>query len=247
MFGELPTELGLTGLEEVLFERLRETSIYPPLFAAAYPELADPYSTQTIIFALASFVRTMISGTSPYDRYVRGGETDAISESAKRGEALFFTEKVECFHCHGTFNFGAGVTWEGQEFIENAFFNTGLYNVDGNGAYPADNPGLVEFTGMHRDDGKFRVPTLRNIRRTGPYLHDGSAATLEEVIAIYAAGGRNITEGPNAGDGRTNFKKDGFIIGFDLTVQETADLIAFLDSLTDEEFINNPALSDPFK
>ncbi len=247
MFGELPTELGLTGLEEVLFKRLRETSIYPPLFAAAYPELADPYSTRTIIFALASFVRTMISGNSPYDRYVRGGENDAISESAKRGEALFFTEKVECFHCHGTFNVGAGVTWEGQEFIENAFFNTGLYNVDGNGAYPADNPGIVEFTGMRRDDGKFRVPTLRNIRQTGPYLHDGSAATLEDVIAIYAAGGRNITEGPNAGDGRANFKKDGFITGFDLTAQETADLIAFLDSLTDEEFLNNPALSDPFK
>ncbi len=247
MFGELPTELGLMGLEGQLFDKLRGDPIYPPLFAAAYPDEADPYTTRNIVFALASFVRTMISGTSPYDRFIYLDDEDAISESAERGADLFFTEKVECFHCHGTFNFSVATTWEGQEFLENGFFNTGLYDVDGNGSYPPENPGLVEFTGMRRDDGKFRAQSLRNIRLTAPYLHDGSAETLEDVIDIYASGGRNITDGPYVGDGRLNIKKDGFVRGFILTPQERADLIAFLDSLTDEAFLTDPQFSNPFE
>ena len=168
MFGEIPIELGLTGLEDELFERLRSSTLYPPLFADAYPGVADPYTTQNIVFAIASFVRTMISGNSPYDRFVYRDDEDAISESAKRGAEMFFTERVECFHCHNTFNFSVGVRYEGLEFTENAFFNTGLYDVDGNGSYPAENPGLVAFSNMRRDDGKFRAPTLRNIRQTAP-------------------------------------------------------------------------------
>lgn len=247
MFGEIPTELGLSGLEDELFERLRTSTVYPPLFAAAYPDEADPYSTRNIVFAIASFVRTMISGNSPYDRFVYADEQDAITESARRGSEMFFTEKVECFHCHGGFNFSAAVNFVGLELPEIGFFNTGLYDIDGNGSYPAENPGLVEFTGMRRDDGKFRAPTLRNIRKTPPYLHDGTAETLEDVIDIYAAGGRNVTEGPNVGDGRFNIKKDGFVRGFVLTAQERADLIAFLDSLTDDEFLNDPKFANPFE
>ena len=136
--------------------------------------------------------------------------------------------------------------YEGHEFVEQGFFNTGLYNVDGLGAYPTVDQGLIEVTGQSMDMGRFRAPTLRNIAVTAPYFHDGSAATLEEVLDIYAAGGRVIDDGENAGDGRQSPIKSGFVHGFALSDQDKADLLAFLESLTDERLLTNPAFSNPF-
>ena len=127
-----------------------------------------------------------------------------------------------------------------------AFQNTGLYNLDGEGAYPADATGLYEFTGEPGDMGKFRTMSLRNITVTGPYLHDGTASTLDEVLDIYAAGGRVIESGENMGDGTINPHKSGFVNGFVLTDQQRIDVTAFLESLTDETFLTDPALSNPF-
>src|SRR5690606_39002290 len=102
-------------------------------------------------------------------------------------------ERLECFHCHGGYNFTDAVVDRSMLFPQRAFHNTGLYNLDGNGAYPENNTGVHAITGDAADMGKFRAPTLRNIALTAPYMHDGSVATLEDVIRIYAAGGRNIT------------------------------------------------------
>jgi len=121
---------------------------------------------------------------------------------------------------------------------EVAFHNTGLYNVDGKGAYPADNTGVIELTGRPEDMGRFKAPTLRNIAVTAPYMHDGSVATLEDALDHYAAGGR-------AGDG--NPRKDPLLVKLTFTTQERADVIEFLKSLTDQEFLTNPAFSDPWK
>ena len=93
--------------------------------------------------------------------------------------------------------------------------------------------------------GRFKVPSLRNIALTAPYMHDGSIATLREAIAHYQAGGRTISEGEYAGVGSANPYKSGFIKGFKITESEIDDLIAFLESLTDEDFITNPAYSNP--
>jgi cytochrome c peroxidase len=95
--------------------------------------------------------------------------------------------------------------------------------------------------------GKFRVASLRNIEVTAPYMHDGSIATLEKVLEFYAAGGRNITSGPNKGDGRKNPFKDERLNKIKLSKPEQADIIAFLKTLTDHEFLTNPRFSDPFK
>ena len=130
-------------------------------------------------------------------------------------------------------------------FTEIAFHNTGLYNIDGNGAYPADNTGVQEITQNAEDMGRFRAPTLRNIALTAPYMHDGAIATLEDVIDHYAAAGRTILTGPDAGVGSENPLKSPFIKGFSLSTTEKQDLLAFLQSLTDETFISNPALSNP--
>lgn len=92
----------------------------------------------------------------------------------------------------------------------------------------------------------FRTPTLRNVAVTGPYMHDGSIATLDAVLDHYAAGGRSIPDGPHAGIGRTSPLKDRFMTGFTLGPQQRADLLAFLESLTDEQFLSDPRFSDPF-
>ena len=126
------------------------------------------------------------------------------------------------------------------------FHNNGLYNTDDNGAYPENNTGLYDMTGQRRDMGRFKAPTLRNIAVTAPYMHDGSIATLEEVIAHYERGGRLIEAGELAGDGRLSPFKSEFIVGFELSAEERADLLAFLESLTDEAVLTDERWSDPF-
>lgn len=245
LFGEEPVELGLRGMEDVLVERLRADARYPDMFAEAFPDEAEPITVQNVLKALATFQRALITGDSPYDRY-QAGDSAAMSESAVRGMELFFSEQVECFHCHGGFNLSGSVDHAGNFFDQSLFTNNGLYNVDGIGGYPATNTGLYEMTGDRLDMGRFKPPTLRNIALTAPYMHDGSLATLDDVLDHYARGGTLTTEGPNIGDGRLSPLKNGFIAGFVLTEQERADLMAFLLALTDEGFVTDPRFSDPF-
>jgi cytochrome c peroxidase len=246
LFGEHPVELGATGHEEEILERFRGDPDYIERFAAAFPDDDAPVNFDNIVYALASFERTMISGNSPYDRYLYGKDDAAISEAAKRGFALFFSERLECYHCHAGLNLAAAFFAVESTQRELTFFNNGLYNLGGDGSYPVPNVGLYEFTGEASDMGRFRAPSLRNIAVSGPYMHDGSIETLEEVVDFYAAGGREITDGPYAGDGRDNPHKDPLVRGFTLTDGEKADLLAFLESFTDEAFLTDPALSDPF-
>lgn len=247
LFGEHPVELGVGGHEEEILDRLRADPLYDELFGAAFPEADDPYTFEKIRQALASFVRTMISGDSPFDRYTYQGDEAALTEQQLRGMGLFFSESLECHHCHFGFNFSGGTKHAGTVHESFAFHNTGLYNLDEDGAYPLGNQGLVEITFDPEDMGAFRAQTLRNIAVTGPYMHDGSVETLEEVIRIYERGGRLIESGPLAGDGALNPHKSGLVAGFSLTDQEREDLLAFLESLTDETFLTDPRFSDPFQ
>jgi cytochrome c peroxidase len=137
------------------------------------------------------------------------------------------------------------VTHEGQPLGEVGFHNTGLYNIDSRGGYPVGNRGLFEHDGDPRHMGFFRAPSLRNVARTAPYMHDGSIATLDEVLDHYAAGGRTIESGPNAGVGADSPLKSIFVHGFTLSDQERADVLAFLESLTDESFLADPRFSPP--
>jgi cytochrome c peroxidase len=247
MFGEDPVELGLSGLEARLLVSLREVPKYRDLFDAAYPDDADPVSLGNITKAIASFQRTLISGRSPYDRYKQDGVAGAISESAKRGEAIFFSEDAECFHCHGSFNFTETVDFVGKAFLEIEFHNTGLYNLDEDGTYPSPNTGVHAVSHDSDDMGKFKAPTLRNIAVTAPYMHDGSIADLDGVLDHYAAGGRTIRSGPHAGVGADNPRKSSFVKPFELSAQGRADLLAFLRSLTDDEFLKDPRFSNPWR
>lgn len=238
LLGEHPVELGFGSNEAELISRLQTEDDYATRFAQAFP--GEGISLVTITRALASFERVLISGNSPWDRY-SAGDTNALSDSAKRGLTLFNSETLECYHCHAGFNFADSVVHAGSAVPDAPFHNTGLYNLDGNGAYPTGNAGLIEVTGRAGDMGRFRAPSLRNLTVTAPYMHDGSIATLRDVITHYAQGGRSKRQ-----TGMFSPLQSDLVRGFTLSAQETDDLLAFLTALTDDEFLTKPELASPF-
>ncbi|MEO6038599.1 MAG: cytochrome c peroxidase, partial [Saprospiraceae bacterium] len=160
--------------------------------------------------SIACFERTFISGQSRYDQYHFQGKNTALSTAEQRGMQLFFSEKTNCSQCHAGFN-----------FTNYAFECNGLY-----ADYP--DPGRFRLTELESDRARFKVATLRNVALTGPYMHDGSLGTLEAVVEHYNSGGQLH---PN---------KSALMRPLGLTAAEKADLVAFLRSLTDEAFVNNP-------
>jgi cytochrome c peroxidase len=235
MFSKDPVELGLDSVQTSFIRLLRTDPVYHAMFPQAFPNEPDAYTIGNVVKALATFERTIVSADSPYDRFHRG-DRNAISESARRGEILFFLDGgPSCFRCHA-----------GPSFSDSTFHNTGLYNLADRFSYPVSNPGLYGHTKRPSDIGKFKTPGLRNIALTAPYMHDGSIPTLDEVIDHYAAGGRTIASGPLAGVGRDNPLKDKLIHGFRMTPRNRTDLVEFLNALTDETLLQNPAFSDPW-
>ncbi|MEY2688512.1 MAG: hypothetical protein RL375_2710 [Pseudomonadota bacterium] len=245
LFGRNPVEMGVTeaNQDEVL-GRIAADPRYPPMFAAAFPGEVAPITWTHTIKAIAAFQRALVSGASKYDRWLAG--TAVLTESEARGKDLFSSEKAECFHCHTGFNFNDQVRHATSRVVTIAFHNTGLYNIDGLGGFPFPNRGIYELDLVPGHMGQFRAPSLRNVGVTGPYMHDGSIDTLEEVLDFYAAGGRLITSGPLAGDGRANPFKSDLISRINLSAQDKADLIAFLRTLTDEDLLTNARFANPF-
>ncbi|WP_100655983.1 methanobactin export MATE transporter MbnM [Alteromonas flava] len=234
LFGEHPIEMGITGNEEKVLARFA-TDDYHAMFNAAYGD--NSITFDRIVKALASYVRSLVSFNSAFDDYAYRQIDGALSPSELRGMELFFSERLECFHCHGGFNFTQSSQHAFQQLDLKPFHNTGLYNLDGKGSYPDRDQGLIEITLEPRDMGRFRAPTLRNIAQTAPYMHDGSLPTLDAVIAFYAAGGR--------GEGVNSPLKSPFMQGFELTPEQHTDLKAFLLSLTDHKFLRDPRVHAP--
>lgn len=195
-------EMNLSLLEAEA--RIKQNPTYKEAFKKAYNREPDLYG---LVRAIAAFERTLISGNSRYDQYTFQNNKSALTESEIRGMNIFFGEKAECFHCHTGFN-----------FTDQTFQNNGIY------AEYAD-PGRARITSRTLDVGKFKVPSLRNLSYTGPYMHDGSISTLEDVLQHYMSGGKNH---PN---------QSPMIRSFSLTEEEQKDLIAFLKTLDDEEFV----------
>ena len=246
MFGDHPVELGLASPSE-LAARLADVPDYQRLFHVAYGGGRETITIDNITRAIASFERTIVSGRSPYDRYHYDRDDSAVSDAARRGERLFFSSPLSCFRCHGGFNFSGAVNFEGRRGQPPEFHNTGLYNLTGLLSYPSANMGVYDVTKKPEDVGKFKAPTLRNIAITAPYMHDGSIATLEEAIDHYAAGGRTIADGPYRGIGRDNPNKSPIIRGFSISTDQKSDLIAFLKTLTDDQLLHDPSLSNPWQ
>lgn len=235
LFGDDPVEMGLTDREDLVTASLAADPASLDRFTAAFPDEAEPVSIPNVVRAIAAFERTLLSFDSPYDRTMRG-EPGGMSLAAERGQALFLSERLECFHCHGGPTFSDALTHERQPMAEIAFHHTGLYDLDGLGTYPSPNTGLHAITGRPEDMGRFRAPTLRNVAVTAPYMHDGSVETLDDVVDHYAQGGRGGGGSP---------LQSPFVQGFVLSGAERADLLAFLEALTDERFLTDPRFADP--
>lgn len=240
LFGTHPAEMGVSGNEEKILRKISDDKDYQQMFASVNKEI----SWANIKTAISLFVGSLQSFNSPYDKYI-GGDLTALSESQLGGKELFFSAALKCTSCHGGFNFSTpSVTGEKGDTI--FYFNTGLYDIDGKGGHPAYDKGLYQLTKNKADMGKFRVPSLRNLAFTAPYFHDGTAASLTEVIDAYANGGRQIEEGVYKGDGRKNPFKHHLIDGFTISEREKINLISFLQCLSDTSFISNPEYQNPF-
>jgi len=193
-------ELGQTL--PALVRRLRADRSYRDEFRRAF---GAPVSPNGIARALASYVRTLRSGNAPIDRW-RDGDSTALSPSARRGLALF-TGRANCVSCH-----------VGPTFTDEDFHNTGI--AARSSRYAAFDSGRARVTRRDADVGAFKTPTLRDVARTGPYMHDGSLATLEMVVAFYDSGGF------------VSPQLDAEIKPLGLTLEQRRDLVAFLEALT---------------
>ncbi len=191
---------------------------YPRHFEATFG--TDQLTEDLVVKAIAQFERTLISANSEYDKFARR-EPHTLSAAAQRGAEMFFGERGDCFHCHS----------EGL-LTDYDFHNNGLDSVLG-----IQNLGRAKVTNRSSDHAKFKTPGLHNVALTAPYMHDGRFATLEEVVEHYNSG---IQQSP------TLSPKIKSPNGLLLTSQEKADLVAFLKSLTDEEFVTNAAFGDPY-
>jgi cytochrome c peroxidase len=192
--------------------RLQRMPAYVVLSQNAYGRKPDAF---VITRAIAAFERSLISGQSPFDQYLFGGQAAAISEAAKRGYRLFHSQRLSCGSCHSGFL-----------FTNQRFANNGLYEQ-------YEDSGRYRLTQQTEDIGLFKIPSLRQVALTAPYMHDGSLSSLEAVIDHYAGGGKPH---PN---------KSPLIKPFTLSAGEKKDLLAFLHSLTDTAFCANPAFQPP--
>ncbi|CAN5324438.1 cytochrome c peroxidase [soil metagenome] len=231
---EDPLEMHAQWATNIL--KLQGHTNYPKLFYEAFGVEPEDITKEHAGRALEQFMLTLVSGQSKFDKAVTGFEE--LTDAEQRGFALFNDANgADCFHCHGD---GGG----NQVFQElNPLFqfrNNGLDDIQ-NAADFVDK-GFGSTTGKPADNGKFKVPSLRNLAFTAPYMHDGRFATLEEVVNFYSEGVHPLSA--NIDHAGMQFAADG---GVQLTAQEKSDLIAFLRTLSDDEFITNPAFSDPFK
>jgi len=199
--------------------KLQQDQEYPSMFLNAFG--TEKIDSTLVTKAIAQFERTLISGNTKFDQYLLGNTS--LSQQELNGFTIFMSEdKGDCFHCHGSDN---NPLW-----TDNDFHNNGLDTS-------FNDLGLGAVTGDPNDNGKFKSPSLRNLVYTAPYMHDGRFSTLEEVINHYSEGLQNSS----TIDPLMKKVNQG---GVQLTPLERANLKAFLITLTDDDFINNPSFQN---
>lgn len=212
-----PLEMNTTWPE--VEEKLNAVPEYRELFRLAFG--IDRIDSNHVVKAIAQFERTLISANSKFDKHMQG--QNVFNELEQEGFDLFLSEEADCFHCHN-----------GVFMSDNTFRNNGLQ-------FPIKDEGMGGVTGRARDIGKFIVPTLRNIEFTAPYMHDGRFETLREVIDFYSDDVQQNS--PNVDPVMLKANRPGGSLG--LNEHQKDALIAFLKTLSDESYLNDPRFSDP--
>lgn len=204
----------------MVVNKLKNHTEYPNLFRQAFGNIK--IDSNLVVKALAQFERTLISGNSKFDRFLRG-EAKLTNEEANGFNVFMDENRGDCFHCHGSDN---NPLWTDYKFHNNG--------LDSN----FTDLGLGAVTGDPLDNGKFKTPSLRNLAFTAPYMHDGRFSTLEEVINHY-------NEGLNYSATVSPLLKKVLQGGVQITAKEKADLKAFLLTLSDSTFVNNITFDNP--
>jgi parallel beta-helix repeat protein len=212
----LHAENEMAGDDAEIIARLNAIPKYVQLFEAAFGN--DSITVENVQSAIASFERTLVSKDSPFDKYA-AGQFDALTGQQRRGLNLFRSAATRCFECHAAPTFGS-----------DDFFVTGVPDLEG---LPHDlGRAAIVSDGQ---DGAFKSPTLRNVALTGPYMHNGAFATLDDVLWFYEKGGGS----------QYGLDVDRHILPIDLSAQEHEDLVAFLYALTDESAMPDVPTSVP--
>lgn len=215
---------------DTIVARMKANPLYPQYFYEAFnvKDIAQiSYDDLKLYssYAIIQFVRTIISDNSKYDKVMRHEPGIAFTPEEMSGSIIFYTEKGDCFHCHGS-----------PLLTTNVMTNNGLDTV-----FTGENLGRYNVTGRPSDIGKFSSPTLRNAELTAPYMHDGRFQTLEDVIEFYNSGVHWNSQ--NIDPIMTKPFKE---YGLQLTAQEKADLLSFLKTFTDTSVRSNPDYASPF-
>ncbi len=229
VFGPVVNPLEMNETWPNVEAKLQADPLYPPMFEAAFG--TDQIDSVLVSKAIAQFMRTLISGNSKYDKFIRGEiPFSDFTQAEQDGFFLFDLEGgppplgqngADCFHCHNK---------QDMMFAVNDLRNNGLDSI-------FTDIGYGDVTGDPNDNGKFKIPSLRNVEFSDPYMHDGRFATLEEVVDHYDSGGL-----PSATVSEFMKYTDG---GLSLPPADKAAIIAFLKTLSDTEFMNNPNFQDP--
>ncbi len=236
LYGNHPTELGLNKHIVELQKQFAKDSLYKVLFKQAFPNADSLFTLLQIEIAITEYEKTLVSTESQFDK-------EELNINAYNGLKLFASKRLNCITCHPPPYFTLATQTNN---IDSIYANIGLYNVDNKNKYLENDEGLSVLTHQQKDNGRFKIPSLRNVMLTAPYMHDGSVATIEEVIEIYARGGRNVDYGKNKGDGKLNTNKNKLITGFELSTKEKQDLIEFLTALTDSTIFYKQSFQNPF-
>lgn len=227
LFNEHPVEMGFTKNEEQLKDFLNGDTFYSSHLSAAFPGKENPFTIDEVKECIVEFMLQFRSLNAPYDQYVAG--KSALNNQQLRGMELFFSDSLGCRNCH------AGIYFSNAATDDSAYFNTGTFNNFSPGGIP--DSGLYEVTRNPADIGKYRVPSLRNLAYTAPYMHNGSMRTLSEVVEHYMHIGHHAKE--------ENLSERLQHISLDPANRQA--LVSFLLSLSDSSLITNSRLRDPFK
>lgn len=229
--GPINNPIEMHETSENVVRKLKSHPNYPKRFRSAFG--TDDITPELIARAIAQFERTLISNGSKFDGYPER-QTQIFTDVLEyEGFQVFFTERGQCFHCHG-----GGGTFLAHN-LDTIFRNNGLLTDA-----EMQGKGLYQVTGHIADQGKFKVPTLRNIEFTGPYMHNGKFTSLEEVVEFYSSG---IKQNQNLD---VNFTKNPDRLdqygGLGLTDREKMALVKFMKTFSDTSYLNNPAFKNPF-
>ncbi|NND77844.1 MAG: cytochrome-c peroxidase [Flavobacteriales bacterium] len=218
---ESPIEMDLPLPE--LISKLSQTEFYAPLFEDAFGD--QEITSERVSAAISQFIRSITSFNSKYDIGIANGFSD-FTELENEGKDLFFSGDLKCNQCHST-----------QNFYSTQAMNNGL-------DLEYEDQGQFLATGLESDKGEFRVPSLRNVEYTAPYMHDGRFETLDDVLEHYSTG---VQQHPNLNDRITVEQETGGTpIHLNLTEQEKDALKAFLKTLSDPVLYSDERFSDPF-